>query len=66
MKYSSIYMLITLGTAASALAAAAPQQHKSSLALSNVTAIEKNQAFPAVGPLLFEDCRDSDCTPGED
>lgn len=61
MTRYSLFVLVVLGSAASAIAAIAPQ-HKSFDALpANVTVIEKNQAFPLVGPLVVEDCLTDDC-----
>ena len=63
MKRYSAFLLIVLGSAASALAAVAPGQHTPPGApAANVTVIEKNQAFPLIGPLVVEDCLDADCT----
>jgi len=28
----------------------------------NQTVIEKNSAFPVLGPVVFQECRDEDCT----
>lgn len=67
MKRHSVFLLIALGSAASALAAAAPGQHGGPAThAANVTVIEKNQAFPLIGPFVVEDCADADCalTPG--
>lgn len=61
MKRYSILFVIAAFSAASAIAAVAPrQQHE--MPSANVTVIEKNQAFPQVGPLIFQDCLDADCT----
>ena len=61
-RYTAI-LLIALGTAASALAAIGPEQRtESEVPGSNVTVIEKNQAFPLVGPLVVEECLTPDCS----
>ncbi len=63
MKRYTLFVLIVLGSAASAIAAIAPE-HRTALSIpvSNVTVIEKNQAFPLVGPLVVEECLNTDCT----
>ena len=64
MTRYTAFLLIVLGTAASALAAVAPEQRTAlEVTGSNVTVIEKNQAFPLVGPLEVEDCLNEDCSP---
>lgn len=61
-RYTAI-LLIALGTAASALAAIGPEQRTDrEVPGSNVTVIEKNQAFPLVGPLVVEECLTPDCS----
>jgi|GEM_PF-1152271 len=63
MKRTTLYLLIALGTAASALASVSPKEATSIDAVSaNETVIEKNQAFPLVGPLTVEECLNADCT----
>jgi hypothetical protein len=63
MKRYTLFLLIVMGSAASAIAAIAPE-HRTSFDphANNVTVIEKNQAFPLVGPLVVEDCLNDDCT----
>ncbi|MFN4143627.1 hypothetical protein [Aestuariivirga sp.] len=62
MTRYTMFLLIALGTAASAVAAVAPQQRTSiDETDTNVTVIEKNQAFPLMGPLTVEECLDSEC-----
>ncbi len=65
MKRYTLYLVIVLGSAASAIAAIAPE-HRTGAApgTGNVTVIEKNQAFPLVGPLVVEDCATDDCSTG--
>jgi hypothetical protein len=61
-RYSAILLIVAF-SAASALAAASPLRHTApDMTGANETVIEKNQAFPQVGPLEFEDCLNPDCT----
>lgn len=63
MTRYSAFLLIVLFSAASAIAAVSPQQTAAQDATgASVTVIEKNQAFPRVGPLEVEECLNSDCT----
>ena len=63
MKRTTLYLLIALGTAASALASVSPKEATTlEPASQNETVIEKNQAFPLVGPLTVEECLNEDCT----
>ncbi len=63
MKRTTLYLLIALGTAASALASVSPKEATSIEPVStHETVIEKNQAFPLVGPLTVEECLNEDCT----
>lgn len=63
MKRTTLYMLIALASAASALASVSPREATSIEPVSqNETVIEKNQAFPQVGPLTVEECLNTDCT----
>ena len=63
MTRTTLYMLIALASAASALASVSPKEATSiEPATRNETVIEKNQAFPLVGPLTVEDCLNEDCT----
>ena len=63
MKRTTLYLLIALGTAASALASVSPMEATQiEPASSNETVIEKNQAFPLVGPLTVQECLNEDCT----
>jgi hypothetical protein len=56
-------MLIALGTAASALAAVSPEERTGiGSKIQNETVIEKNQAYPLIGPLEVEECLDVFCT----
>ena len=63
MKRTTLYLLIALGTAASALASVSPKEvTQIEPASANETVIEKNQAFPLVGPLTVQECLNEDCT----
>ncbi len=63
MTRYTLFVLTVLGSAASAIAAIAPQQHTGLVAeTQNVTVMHKNQAFPLVGPLVVEDCLNEDCS----
>ena len=63
MKRTTLYLLIALGTAASALASVSPKEATSLAPVTaNETVVEKNQAFPLVGPLTVEECLNDDCT----
>ena len=61
MTRYTLFVLVVLGSAASAIAAIAPRHNSFDAVSANVTVIEKNQAFPLVGPLLVEDCLTDDC-----
>ena len=66
MTRYTIYMMMVLGSAA-ALAATAFAAITSSAPFDlvpthNVTVIEKNLAYPAVGPLVVETCLTEDCS----
>ena len=60
MKRYTLFVLIVMGSAATAIAAIAPEPFNPHAA--NITVIEKNQAWPLVGPLTVEDCRNEDCS----
>lgn len=60
MRYT-MFLLAVLGSAATAIAAIAPASMTPELDKSHITVIEKNQAFPQIGPLIVEDCTSSDC-----
>ncbi len=62
MTRYTLFVLTVLGSAATAIAAIAPQHASFHVGKSNVTVIEKNQAFPLVGPLIVEDCATEDCS----
>jgi hypothetical protein len=65
MTRYTAFLLIALGTAASALAAVGPEQRTALEPVSSssgVTVIEKNQAFPQFGPIEVEECLNEDCS----
>jgi hypothetical protein len=57
----AIFITVLAGSVASAIAALPPAQTAEPLG-SNVTVIEKNQAFPFIGPLEVEECLTEDCS----
>jgi hypothetical protein len=57
----TLFAMAIIGTAATAIAAVAPEQ----TALQqdqNVTVIEKNDVFPILGPITVEECAVEDCS----
>lgn len=63
MKRTTIYLLIALASTASAVASVSPRERTELQPVtSNETVIEKNQAFPLVGPFSVEECLDEACT----
>ena len=63
MTRISILALIVLASAASAVAAVSPSEITAlEPASGHETVIEKNQAFPQVGPLTVEECLNTECT----
>jgi hypothetical protein len=61
-RYSFVALAI-IGSAATAIAAIVPGRLAHAPAVSaGETVIEKNQAFPLVGPLVVEECLNDDCT----
>jgi hypothetical protein len=60
LRYT-FFLLMALGSAATAIAAIAPG-NTVELRPRNVTVIEKNQAFPLIGPVVFEACQTEDCS----
>ena len=63
MKRYTMFVLIIIGSAASAIAAIVPG-HRVVIqpTTHNVTVMEKNQAWPLIGPLIVEECRTEDCS----
>jgi hypothetical protein len=57
----SIFVLAVLGSAATAIAAISPGDVIPTSG-KNVTIIEKNQAWPLVGPLVVEACEVETCS----
>jgi hypothetical protein len=57
----TLFVITVLGSAATAIAAIAPAT-PSALNPANITVIEKNQAYPVYGELVFEDCSQEDCS----
>ena len=65
MKRTTVCLLIALAaSAASALASVSPSERTALEPVNpaHETVIEKNQAFPLVGPLTVEECLDDACT----
>lgn len=62
MRYS-VFVLVVLGSAASAIAAIAPA-HITGLdaPAANTTVVEKNSPFPVLGPIVVEPCAVADCS----
>jgi hypothetical protein len=60
MARYTIFLFVVVASAATAIAAIAPDAPRA-MPSKNVTVIEKNQAFPLVGPLIVEDCATEDC-----
>lgn len=60
MARYTLFVMLVIGSAATALAAIAPQDPLIA-AGKNLTVIEKNQAFPVIGPIVVEDCVTEDC-----
>ena len=59
------YMLfvgLVLATATSAIAAIAPAKQLLMEPGKNMTVINKNEAFPTVGPITVEPCKIEDCS----
>lgn len=62
MTRYTLFVLTVLASAATAIAAIAPQHGNFDGGNVNLTIVEKNQAFPLVGPLVVEDCVTDDCS----
>lgn len=56
----TLFVLTVLGSAATAIAAIAPNMPLASA--KNVTVIEMNQAFPIYGPIVVEQCAVENCS----
>ncbi len=57
----TLFALAIVGTAATAIAAVAPEQPAPEQSR-NVTVIEKNDVFPILGPITVEECAVEDCS----
>jgi len=62
MKRYTLFLLAVAASAATAIAAIAPPSPAEDSQTRNITVIEKNQAFPLIGPLIVEDCATEDCS----
>ena len=58
----TFFVLTILGTAATAIAAIAPDHDINPANAKNVTIIEKNDLFPVIGPIIVEQCAVEDCS----
>lgn len=65
MRYT-ILATAVLFSAATAVAAIAPATRTADVDPRHMTIMEKNQAFPLVGPLIIEDCVADDCESPQD
>ena len=61
LRYS-LFLATICGTVATAIAAVGPAMEDVATNEVNVTVIEKNQAFPSLGPLIIEPCATEDCS----
>ena len=61
----TLFVLTVLGSAATAIAAIAPDHGMPMAGSKNVTIIEMNQAFPVYGPIVVEQCAVEDCSDTE-
>ena len=60
MVRNSLLILIILGSAATAIAAITPRD--GATPPKNITVIAKNEAFPVLGELQFDECQVEDCS----
>ena len=58
----TLFVLTVLGSAATAIAAIAPNHVMPMAGSKNVTIIEMNQAFPVYGPIVVEQCAVENCS----
>jgi hypothetical protein len=58
----TLFVLTVLGSAATAIAAIAPNHDIPLANAGNVTVIEMNQAFPVYGPIVVEQCAVENCS----
>lgn len=61
LRYS-LFLVAVCGTLATAIAAVGPASRDLEPDHTNMTIIEKNQAFPHFGPLIVEECETEDCS----
>jgi hypothetical protein len=61
----TLFVLTVLGSAATAIAAIAPNHVMPMAGSKNVTIIEMNQAFPVYGPIVVEQCAVENCSDTE-
>ena len=55
-------ILAVIGTAATAIAAVQPATKSAASRSAGVTVIQKNGAFPVLGPIAVEQCAKEDCS----
>ncbi len=58
----TFFLLVVIGTAATAIAAVQPATKSIAIRSANVTVIHKNDAFPVLGPIVVEQCAKEDCS----
>ena len=58
----TLFVLTVFGSAATAIAAIAPNNDMPLANAKNVTVIEMNQDFPVYGPIVVEKCAIEDCS----
>jgi hypothetical protein len=62
----TLFVFTVLGSAATAIAAIAPNHDLTPANRLNVTVIQKNQEFPVYGPIVVEQCAVEDCSDVEE
>ena len=62
----TLFVCTVLGSAATAIAAIAPNHDLAPANRLNVTVIQKNQEFPVYGPIVVEQCAVEDCSDVEE
>lgn len=55
-------ILAVIGTAATAIASVQPATKSAAIRSANVTVVQKNGAFPVLGPIVVEQCIKEDCS----
>lgn len=58
----TFFILAVIGTAATAIAAVQPATKSDASRSANVTIVNKNGAFPVLGPIIVEQCAKEDCS----